>query len=158
MNVERAWETCRQQDVFTDWTPRKTDAVLRMVLLASTADDLLTYREIEALADELVRVPALSSPKLEQLRGPEGLDLHERIRRRLDDPQALGRYVDTIRRDLQDEQTALASLHMTAMILADTDEPEDQMELCVELGRLFGFPREQITNYLCAAVDPSRRV
>ncbi len=150
MELERFWRLIPDRESLDDLTQAQAQAIFRLLIVASLADDSVSDEERMTLAQALTRLPFFRPEDWSIFEQPRGLqilgNLHERYTR---DPVAV---LEEIRAELPDERVRVLALRLVALFMHADGFADDEHSFCLSVGQAFGLSTAAVNAVLQAVV------
>lgn len=151
VELERFWKVVPGRDALDHLTQPQAQAVFRLLMLASFADENVSDEERMTLAQALTRLPFFRPDEWRVFEHARGVQMLAHLRDRfVEEPAAV---LGEIRAPLDEEHLRVLALRMTALFMQPDGYAEDEHAFCLTVGQAFGLDPEEVNVVLQDVVD-----
>lgn len=151
MKLDKFWHVVPDKEMLEDLEMEQAQAIFRLLILSSFADDHVSDEERVTLAQAVTRLPFFRPGEwhvFEELRGIQILaNLHDRYKR---EPAVV---LSEIRDHLRDEPIRVLALRLVALFMQPDGYGDDEHAFCMTIGEAFGLDAELVNVVIEDVVD-----
>ena len=151
VDLERFWKVVPGRDALHHLTQPQAQAIFRLLMLASFADQNVSDEERMTLAQALTRLPFFKPDEWKVFEHARGVQMLANLRDRFDREPA--DVLAEIKAPLDEEHLRVLALRMTALFMQPDGYAEDEHAFCMMVGQAFGLDTEEVNVVLEDVVD-----
>ncbi len=157
MELERFWNLFPRKEALADLTREQSQAIFRLLMIASFADREVTATERISLAQAITRLPFFDPSEWHVFDQPAGARMLADLHARYEDPDEFEELMAEITEGLGEEPRRILALRMVALFMQPDGFAQDEYDFCLMVGQALGLDDEEVSVVIQDAWDHAER-
>lgn len=158
MELQRFWNLFPEKEALSELNRRQSQAIFRLLMIASFADREVTAPERISLAQAITKLPFFNPENWRVFDDPQRggrilADLHARY----NDPDDFDVLMAEVAEGLGSSETRLLALEMVALFMQPDGFAQEEYDFCLMVGQALGLEEERVATIIEEAWNDAGR-